>query len=478
MFDLYAETHSMKVKSNDNLVSVLDMKKISKVGDIWPACKARKSDVQEAINYATISLPWTFDRMRYGPRSQKAVNARLIHILMGVLNQTILERILTKKGFKCSKDWTKYRESDVFDFMINERKYDVKTVHIYSEYNESTNREDFSINLLISNKDYGGPEWRHFFPMMVALSQLTIERMKDSYIFGIAETYDDLREREPQLSDGGFWCAAPFKKAHYFFHSTHIIKQREEEGKGFNVKATWKRRQQRLFKETKRKVEMTLFGEWAGDRQTETLKLAEGKSAVSEKEFSSLSCVKLEHPAILDNNDEIIVAVNNLFDEFISKPTKPLVNLNDPDFEWKLHRTSFVNLQVPKDYEVYWIGYIPFTEFATLFPSYKAYFIPHPNNMSINQPGRAPPRLKKRFSSLDKRREKELNKGTKVPWPAFFPLIDKQNNIKAGLLLAAMRRGTKPIGAACYYYPPYALWESAIYILPGDLYTMDSLPKD
>lgn len=453
------------------------MKKLSKAKDIWPACQAMESDIQEAIDYATISLPWTFDRMRYGPRSQKAVNNRLIHILVGVLNQTILERILTKKGYECCKDWTKYRESDVFDFMINDKKYDVKTVYVYSEYNESANRENFSIDLLISNKDYKGPEWRHFFPMMVALSQLTIEKMKDSYIFGIAETYDDLRKRKPKLLDGGFWCAAPFKKAHSFFHCTPVIKKREQEEKGFKIKAAWKRNQRRLFENEKREVEMTLFGEWAGDRQTETIKLVEEKSIISKKDFSSLSCVHLEHPAILDSNDEIIITVENFFDEFVPKLTKPSTNLNDPVFEWKLQKTSFVNLQVPKDYKVYWIGHIPFTAFAALFPSYNSYFIPYPKNWDVNQLGRATPRLKNKLSSLDRKRQKELDKGTNVPWPEFSQLVDKINNIKAGLLLVAMRRGTKPIGAACYYYPPYAMQESAIYVLPGDLYTMDSLPQ-
>ncbi len=30
----------------------------------------RESDLEKAIQYATISLPWTFDRMQYGIKSQ------------------------------------------------------------------------------------------------------------------------------------------------------------------------------------------------------------------------------------------------------------------------------------------------------------------------------------------------------------------------------------------------------------------------
>jgi hypothetical protein len=452
----------------------ISMRKISIEDDIW-SCKVQDSDIKEAIDYATISLPWTFDRLRYGPKTQKAVNARLLHILIGVLNQTILERVLTDKGYTCSADWTNYRESDVFDFTINGKTYDVKTVVIYSEYDESWQRERFSPKLLIANKDYQGPEWRHFFPMMVALSQLTIDKMKDSYIFGIAETHEDLMKRKPVIKDNGFWCSAPYGHAHDFFHTPGLILKREAAGKGFKVRICWKCKQRRLFGES-RKAKVTIFGEWAGDRQTETLEVQEGKITLSHNEFSSLSCIRFEHPAILNEYDQIIITVKNSFVDFFPKLTNPSINLNDSQFEWILKSDSFINLKVPKDYKVYWIGHIPFQEFASIFPSYQSYFIPYGNNMDVNQPGRVNADSKKKLESLDKRRQKAIEKGINVPWPAFVPLIDKKGHIKAGLLLAAMR-GIKPIGAACYFYPPYALLESAMYVLPGDLYVMDSLPK-
>lgn len=395
---------------------------------------------------------------------------------MGVLNQTILERALTEKGYKCSKEWKKYRDSDVFDFTIHGRTHDVKTFHVYSEYNEDRKREPFSTKLLVSNKDNEGPRWRTFFPMMVTLSQLTVEKMKDSYIFGIAETYEDIRIREPRLSDGGFWCAAPYNKAHSFFHGTRVIKLREEEKKGFKVRAVLKRTQRGLFENKRGKAKLTLFGEWAGGRQTEEISLIESKTVISQNEFSSLSCVRLEHPATLNDYDEIAITVQNLFKEFIPKPTNPRIDLNDPVFEWRLYKQSFVNLRVPADHKVYWIGHIPFREFASLFTTYKSYFIPMGNNMDVNQPGRISADLRRKLEGLDKRRQKAVDQGIEVPWPPFLSLVDKKSFVKAGLLLAAMR-GSRPIGAACYYYPPYALWESAIYVLPRDLYTMDSLPK-
>lgn len=452
-----------------------NLRKLSKVEDVCGPFEAQKSDIKEAINYATVSLPWTFDRMRYGPRAQNSVNDRLIHILMGVLNQTILERILTGKGYECSKQWKKYRDSDVFDFIVNGKTYDVKTSHIYSEYSAKNDRQNFSPELLISNKDYEGPEWRHFFPMMVPVSQLTIDKIKDAYIFGISETYQDLRHIEPVISDGGFWCATPFDKAFYFMQSTHVIKQREREGKGFRIRASWKRNQSRLNGKRK-SVRITLFGEWAEDRQTEILKLSEAETGTSVKEFSSLSCIRLEHPALLDDFDKISISVENEFDEFIPKPNNPKINLNNPNFKWEVGKDSFVNLKMPKDYNIRWVGFTPFTLFTSTFPSYPSYFIPHPSNMDINVPGQAITKIREKLEQLSRRREKAIADGKNIPWPDFVSLIGKKGQINAGLLIAAQRFG-KPIGAACYFYPPFGFQETAIYVLPKDLYRIDCLPR-
>lgn len=451
----------------------LFMNKLSEASEIWPPALIQDSDIEEAIKYATVSLPWTFDRMRYGPRSQRAVNNRLINILSGVLNQNILERILTEKGVECSKDWKNYRESDVFDFRIEGEIYDVKTVKVYSEYSSAVQREPFSVELLISNRDYEGPEWKHFFPMMVPISQLTYEKLKDSYIFGIAESHEDIRKRIPFESDEGFWCAAPIREAHSFFHSTPVIYLREKNEKGFNVKIHWNQRQMSLSEDEKR-MEITLFGEWSGNRQEEVIELNPDETVLSGNEFSSLSCVKLEHPSSLLANDQIVISVENNFPEYVPKSTNPKINLNESDFEWILVKDSFVNLRIPNDYKVYWVGHITFREFSSIFPKYNSYFIPHPKNMEINVPGKATTRIRDRFASMDRRRNKAIESGIDIPWPELQGLIGINNVINAGLLIAA-RSFSRNLGAACYYYPPFGFYETALYVLPCDLYTMESL---
>lgn len=448
------------------------MKKLFSGSEIWET-SPRKGDWEEAVNYASISLPWTFDRMHYGPKSQKAVNYRLLHIFIGVLNQTILEQELKKKGYSCKMDWTNYRENDVFDFSIKDKIYDVKTSIIYSEYDKNLKRKSFSLELLIQGRSYSGPFWRDFFPQMVPLTQLTIEAHKDGYIFGVAKTIKDLRKVAPYAGDGGFWCAVPYDKASVFFQKRDLILAREEASTGFSPIVEWQRTQVPL-EENLEEITITFFGEWEGKPITEMISLRPGTREEVKSQMSSLSCIRMEHPSSLMATDTITITAKNHFRKFIPKITDPNINLNDHRFSWNVDRNSLVNLQVPKDYVLYWLGHIPYEEFAQRFKDYPSYFIPNPKKSDENTLGRSTKKLIEKLRTLDARRTRAIEKGKKVSWPAFEPLI-QENTIKAGLLISSNRPNGKPIGAACYYYPPYALLESAIYVLPSDLYTMDSI---
>ncbi len=440
---------------------------------IWES-KITEREQREAIEYATISLPWTFDRMHYGGKAQKSTNDRMVHIAEGVLAQSVLERELTKRGKKCDMDWTGYRESDIFDFKVNEKIYDVKTTVIYSEYSANWKRQEFTPELFIQNYDYPGPEWRRFFPVMVPMTQLTPERMKDSYIFGIAETKQDLRRRTPAFGDSGFWCAAPYGKAQIYFQDRKLIEAREKSKKGFVLKAKWERSQKVLSQE-RGSIRIIPIGEWNGDRQSVVeIILKPGEDGSSRVRYSALGCIRVDHPSELNPSDKIVIAAESNFDDMVTKPTNPLENINDPNFEWVLNSESFVNLKVPEDFKIYWIGHIPFSEFSAKFIKYPAYFIPTPKNPAVNSTGMATDKIVEKLNSLDKRRDKAIKEGKKIPWPSFAGLISGKK-IKAGILISANRKFGPPLGAACYYYPPYALAESAIYVLPRDLYTMGSL---
>jgi hypothetical protein len=433
-----------------------------------------ESDLADAIKYTTISLPWTFDRMQYGFRSQRTVNERIMNILKGVLNQSLLKRTLEAQGYECETDWSNYRESDIFDFEINNRLYDVKTAHVYSEYGESGDwdREPISPELIEEYRSNEGPEWKTFLPMIVPFTQLSGSRSKDEFIFGIAETEKDIRRTEPEVGDNGFWVAAPFNKGSHFFHNQVAISAREEKGQGFNIELRWGSQQSTFNDDDDYEVEITIFGERDGERREETFSLSKHDTYTSDTEFSSFSMARVDNPAVLSDHDEITVTPHSNYEGKIPKPTNPRTDLSDDDLEWVLESDSFVNLRMPSEYSVMWVGHIPQEEYFEVFQQYPAYFNPKEDNTK-NEPARLTESLKDDFRKLDEKREDQIENGETVARPELLSLAD-ENGIDAGILVAAFTPGG-PLGAACYYYPPYTFREKALYVLPKDLYTMDTI---
>lgn len=447
------------------------MKNLESPGQIWKT-RITTGDFKSAVDYATISLPWTFDRMHYGPKKQNTVNNRLWHIMSGVLNQTLLERELKSRGYHCKLDWSHYRITDIFDFEIGKKVFDVKTASIFSEYDEQLGREPFSPELLIRYRKYPGPKWRRFIPMMVPMTQLNVAHEKNGYIFGLAVLPYDQRKLTPTKGDKGFWCAAPYGDAHSFLHKRALIEAREQASKGFFPVFEWKKGQATLD-DTDSSATITIYGEWDGDKAIEKLELSPGQRVVVETELSSLSCIRLEHPTALPSGDVLKVRAKNNLKEAIPDFTDPTKNLNDSRFVWDLGAESFVNLRVPEDYVVYWLGHIPLQDFAQRFQNYPCWFIPNPKNMDENVPGELSNDFREGLEAYDRRRAKAIANGLETPWPEMMPLV-RGKTINAGIMIAATRPGQN-LGAACYVYPPYALSESALYVLPKDLYPMASI---
>lgn len=459
------------------------MEKFSEASDVL-STRMQEADLTKAIQYATISLPWTFDRMQYGIKSQRVVNDRIMNILKGVLNQSILKRALEARGYDCTTDWSNYRESDIFDFEIDGRLYDVKTTHVYSEYGESDasyggSRETLSPELIAAYRDNAGPEWKEFMPMIVPFTQLEGSRKKDAFVFGIAETQADIRRTKPEADEEGFWVAAPYNegtdRGTHFFHTQHAIRAREEKGQGFSIEIQWDSQQTTLGEDDDRTVELTLFGEWDGERREETFALSKHERHVSETEFSSFSMVRVRNAGVLGETDEITVTPRSHYDGEIPKPTNPNIDLDDDDLAWVLGHDSFVNLAVPSEYSVCWVGHIPKDEFFESFQQYKAWFNPK-DDEERNEPARATESLKDEFERYDAKREELLEAGEDVARPELLSLVNDDGEIDAGILHAAYSP-SGPLGAASYYYPPYTFREKALYVLPSDLYTMETLPR-
>lgn len=448
------------------------MNNLKRVDQIWKT-RATPADLQAALKYALVTVPWTFDRMTYGSTTVSSMQKRLANIMIGVLNQTILRRKLTSLKIPCGMDWTNYRQSDRFDFKIGKDVCDVKTTVVYTDYDTSYNRPKFTPDLLIKNRSNQGPDWRRFFPQMVALSQFNPSAKKNRYIFGVAVTKRDVRKPMSDMqSRNGVWCAVPHGTASQFFHHRELIKSREAAKCGFQLNVAWKRSHQVINSNTY-KLRIQLIGEWNGKQRIRQTTVEPNKSSIVRHEFSSLSTIVVDHPHLLLPKDHIEISARNNYLDDVLKPSDPTINLNDNNFMWDINCNSFVNLGI-ENYAVYWIGHVPYVDFMKKFVSYPCYFAPRPNSFK-NEEGRLTFKLKEKFDRYDRARTRIDDAEFKKVLPEFSTLL-KNNKIKAGILISARRPDGKVIGASCYYYPgAYAFHESAMYILPRDLEVMNSL---
>ena len=448
------------------------MDNLKYVSQIWKT-RATPTDLRTALKYALVTVPWTFDRMSYGMTTVASMQKRLANIMIGVLNQSILQRKLTSLKISCDMDWTNYRQSDRFDFKIGKQICDVKTTVVYTDYDASYQRPKFTPDILIKNRTNKGPDWRSFFPQMVTLSQFNPSAKKNRYIFGIAVTKRDVRKPMSDMqSKNGVWCAVPHGTASQFFHHRELIKSRELAKSGFQLNLKWKRVHNVINSNTY-KLKIQIIGEWNGRQRIRQTVIEPNKASVLRHNFSSLSTIVVDHPHLLLPNDHIEISARNNYQDEVLKPSDPTVNLNDNNFMWIVNCDSLINLRI-ENYAVYWIGHISYVDFMKTFVSYPCYFAPRPNSFK-NEEGRFTSKIGKKFDRYDRSCANITDIGIKKAMPKFSSLV-KNNKINAGILISARRPDNKVIGASCYYYPgAYAFHESAMYVLPRDLETMDSL---
>ena len=126
------------------------MTKLSNANDIW-TIKPLEKDLIAGAKYATVSLPWTFNRMMLntGAPGQKG---RAMNIAKGIVGQELVGRELSKKGIDVFLQRKSYRDDDLFDFKIMNNnqmvKIDLKTVNYFTNYSD-VGRKDFSEQLVV-----------------------------------------------------------------------------------------------------------------------------------------------------------------------------------------------------------------------------------------------------------------------------------------------------------------------------------------
>src|ERR1700677_2414763 len=112
------------------------MKKFSKRGDVW-TLHPLEQDLLEGARYASISLPWTFNRMMMNTGS-KGQQSRALNIAKGIVGQEMLKRALGEQGIKAQTQRKSHRSDDLFDFHVTMggelTRLDLKTNNYFTNY--------------------------------------------------------------------------------------------------------------------------------------------------------------------------------------------------------------------------------------------------------------------------------------------------------------------------------------------------------
>lgn len=424
--------------------------------EIWEL-HPTEADLMEAARYAAITLPWTFNRMSKNS-SAGGMLSRAHNIAKGIVGQEVLKRELERRGLKVVLQRKSYRDTDLFDFKIvkegkDDVKFDVKTFSHYSNY-AGDERQPLTSDLISKFRSFSGPDWRTFFPMAIAHTQISQD--KQAYCFAIASSIDFRKEIWSGRPNDKV-VAFPYDEMSMFVSSKRLCIERENAAKGIFVSLYYEN--ETLFKD---KLKIRVVGEWNGKLREESVSLEPENLKDNIGPFSNILNIeidrpnfeKLQHGRLLFNvsKNELKIAVRNSTQVNINIiPKAPLIFKN----------SDFGNVILPKDYKIYFIGWITKPDFMTTFVKYPAWIWPNDKNDKY---------LNQAWSQITDR-DRQLLKKLSIP----AAVKTDPSRIEAGLLKTGGLRGGS---ASCYVYPNMfggGFRETNVYVLPADLSTMNSL---
>ena len=431
------------------------MKRFDKTKDVW-ALKPTEEDLIAGARYASLTLPWTFNRMMMNT-SPLGQQWRALNIAKGIVAQEALRRALIERGVKAEIQRKSHREVDQWDFRIiteaDAFKLDVKSINYYSDY-AGTGRESFSPKLIVKNSDYPGPDWRYFFPMLVPHTQ--IGQGKEAYCFAITGSIDFRRDVFTNRIDYQL-AAFPYGESIGFMGSRKLCLARESAGQGFYIGCSYEPASLLSSQE----ISLTFLGEWDGVVQVKPIVVRIGDKVSGLGPFSCLASILIEKESFEGLEGQIEVSVSgNDFLTPIYNASKQNMNVK-PDDSLKFTRKDFCNLVLPSDYTMYVVGWITKEEFLNKCREYTGWVWPSDKvNRFENQP----------WSTItDSDRKLVSHHG-------FEDCIQKKPPLlKAGWMKTTGKGG----GACCYVFPNIGrqggVKETNLYILPKDLCVLDDL---
>ena len=424
--------------------------------DVW-VLTSRFEDLEAGAHYAAITLPWTFNRMSLNTGSTGQQN-RALNIAKGIVGQEMLKRELERVGIKAQTQRKSHRDEDLFDFNVEVggtlKKFDLKSVHYFTNY-APVGREPFSVDMIMQYAGYADADWRTFFPMLVPHTQ--IKQRKEGYCFAIASSIDPRKDIATKRTSYAL-TAFPYGRHLGFLSSKKLCLLREEADKGFYIELLYETNS--LFSTD---VTMSVIGEWDGELSVIKVKLRAGVA----KQVGPFSCIS-SFQVDKDSYDQLFygsisISVNrNDFTTPIRNTTRRNTNVV-PERPLKLVQNDFCNLFLPTDYKLYVIGWTYKDEFLQACRQYTGWVWPKDSidkfkNQAWTQ-----------ITEKDRRNLEGKGFGDSIQ--------EAPRLLKAGWLKTSGWGG----GACCYVFPNIGanggVKETNLYILPQDLYNMDSLKK-
>ena len=322
--------------------------------EIW-RIPLKDEDVRTGIEYGSISLAYTFDRMS----AQSRPSLRVFRIAVGVAVQSAFERIILERyKTRFIRDTTDYKEEDYWDIASKSgKKLDLKSFHVFTDY-ENVKRPRLTKSLILGSSS--GRDWRTFFPMLIPRDQFDSEEQKDCYVFAILEAPSS-KPFPSYVGVAKYLVAIPFsldrdENARYqIIHRRRYAVERVQEGRTFSLGIT-RVGQTRLLPNG---GAVTVgYGNVRGEAVQKDFRIQVGRSKTIQG-LTGFHFLRI-HDSPSDRDDSCILRVTfHDVDE-------------EGDIVWNVSPSSFRDVWINNGV-VYFIGWISREEFAAARQKRKAY---------------------------------------------------------------------------------------------------------
>lgn len=431
------------------------MGNLSSAEQIW-VIEPTEDELIKGARYASMTLPWTFNRMMLNTGSS-GQQRRALNIAKGVVGQLMIQRALNDRGVSAQAQTKSYRDEDLFDLEVpvdgTTVRFDFKSIHYFKDYTVE-GRAPLTSDLIIEHAEYPGPSWPRFFPMLIPHTQ--IRQDKEAYMFALAESIDPRRDIDTDRLSYAI-TAFPYGETLPFFSYKKLCLAREAAGQGFYLSLNYRPGSMLDGGE----LEVRLNGEWDGQAQLLDVVIPEPGVERIAGPFSCLASVGISREALeyFSGRLEIGVARNEFVTPLLNTARR---NVNTPPNQLlRLVKSDFVNLILPSHYKLYVVGWTTKEDFLENCTHYQAWIWPKDSvDRFKNQPWA-------QFTEKDKNAIRNAGFSDAMQ--------SNPSRLAAGWMKTTGRGG----GACCYVFPNIGhnggVKEHNLFVLPSDLRPLDDL---